>query len=305
MVQVGDGFRDQFRETGHHDRLSDLEAVAALGIRTLRYPVSWERVAPDHPEECDWSWPDARMAELRRLGVAPILGLVHHGSGPRRTCLLDPFFPERLAEFAGRVARRYPWATDWTPVNEPLTTARFSALYGHWAPHRADEPGFLRAVAVQCRGVLLAMRAVRREVPGARLVQTEDLGKTFATAPLRHQAAYENARRWLSLDLLTGRVDRAHPFRGRLLQAGVTEAELEDFRAGDLAPMLLGFNHYATSERFLDHRLALHEPHTHGGNGRDRYADTEAARVPLPPAAPAGGPGCARPPGATPNTLWR
>src|SRR4051812_18472239 len=78
-VRVGGHLRDQFRETGHHDRLADLEAVAGLGLRTLRYPVSWERVAPDAPAACDWAWHDQRLAELRRLGVAPILGLVHHG----------------------------------------------------------------------------------------------------------------------------------------------------------------------------------------------------------------------------------
>src|SRR4051812_7334331 len=135
VVRVGDHLRDQFRETGHHDRLADLAAVANLGIRTLRYPVSWERVAPDDPSLCDWAWHDTRLAELRRLGIAPILGLVHHGSGPARTSLLDPLFPEKLAEFAQQVARRYPWVEDWTPVNEPLTTARFSGLYGHWYPH--------------------------------------------------------------------------------------------------------------------------------------------------------------------------
>src|SRR4051812_5531832 len=172
VVQVGAQTRDQFRETGHHDRIADLEAVAALGIRTLRYPVSWERVEPGRAEEGHWDWPDARLAELRRLGIAPVLGLVHHGSGPAWTCLLDPAFPEKLAAFAGRVARRYPWVRDWTPVNEPLTTARFSALYGHWAPHHADEASFLRAVANQCRAVLLAMRAVRAVIPDARLVQT-------------------------------------------------------------------------------------------------------------------------------------
>ena len=32
---------------------------------------------------------------LREAGVTPIAGLVHHGSGPRDTSLLDPAFPER------------------------------------------------------------------------------------------------------------------------------------------------------------------------------------------------------------------
>jgi dTDP-4-dehydrorhamnose reductase len=62
----------------------------------------------------------------------------------------------------------------------------------------------------------------------------------------------------------------------------VAERELDDFRAGDLGPMVIGMNYYITSERFLDHRLALYPPHLHGGNGRDAYADIEAARVPLP-----------------------
>jgi hypothetical protein len=60
---------------------------------------------------------------------------VHHGSGPRHTDLLDPAFATGLADYAGAVAARYPWVTDWTPVNEPLTTARFAALYGFWYPH--------------------------------------------------------------------------------------------------------------------------------------------------------------------------
>jgi len=168
VVRVRGGLRDQFRETGHHDRIADLEAVAGLGIRTLRYPVSWERVAPDNPEKCEWSWHDERLAELRRLGITPILGLIHHGSGPAYTSLLDPGFPELLASFASRVARRYPWIGHWTPVNEPLTTARISGLYGHWYLHRTEEASFLRMLAIQYHGVLLAMRAVQQVTPGAR-----------------------------------------------------------------------------------------------------------------------------------------
>jgi len=278
VIHVRGELRDQFRDTGHHDRIEDLEAVAALGIRTLRYPVSWERVVAAGG---DWSWYDSRLAELRRLGIDPIVGLVHHGSGPSSTGLLDADFPNKLAAFAGEVAARYPWITKWTPINEPLTTARFSTLYGHWAPHRRDLRDFLRAVAIQCRAVLLAMRAVRRINPASHLVQTEDLGKTFATPRLAYQATHENERRWLSLDLLCGRVDPAHGFHAALMEAGVSTADLEDFRIGDLAPLTLGLNYYVTGERFLDHRLSLHRPETHGGNGRHRYADIEAVRMPM------------------------
>jgi beta-glucosidase/6-phospho-beta-glucosidase/beta-galactosidase len=47
--------------------------------------------------------------------------------------------PERLTEYASAVAQRYPWIEYYTPVNEPLTTARFSGLYGVWYPHGSDE----------------------------------------------------------------------------------------------------------------------------------------------------------------------
>lgn len=132
VVRIGDTWRDQLHDTGHHHRVDDLEHVAALGVRTLRYPVIWERIAPDSPDEHDWRWTDERLGLLRSLNIQPIAGLVHHGSGPHYTNLLDPEFPAKLASFAGAAAARYPWVRDWTPVNEPLTTARFSGLYGHW-----------------------------------------------------------------------------------------------------------------------------------------------------------------------------
>jgi dTDP-4-dehydrorhamnose reductase len=125
------------------------------------------------------------MLELRHQGIEPILGLVHHGSGPGYTSLADPQFPEKLARYAGQVARRYPWVRDWTPVNEPLTTARFSGLYGFWYPHAETEADFLRILFNECRGVMLAMRAIRETLPDARLVQTEDLGRNFCTERMR------------------------------------------------------------------------------------------------------------------------
>ncbi len=182
--RVGDCFSDQLERSGHAIRSKDLERLAELGIRTLRYPILWERTAPEALESPDWSWADERMEALERLGIKPIVSLLHHGSGPRYTSLLDPKFPEKLATFAVAVARRYPWVADYTPVNEPLTTARFSCLYGHWYPHVRDPLMFARAMLAQCRATLLAMQAIRAVNPGARLIQTEDLGKVFSTSAL-------------------------------------------------------------------------------------------------------------------------
>lgn len=274
--RVGDRYFDQLVRSGHHVRLGDLDLIQDLGVRTVRYPVLWERHAPRGLADADWSWADARLARLRELGIDPIVGLVHHGSGPAHTSLLDERFPEELAAYARAVAERYPWVTRFTPINEPLTTARFSALYGHWFPHARDDRSFFRALLVQCRATALAMRAIREVTPGAQLVTTEDLGATHATPCLAYQAAFENERRWLSVDLLCGRVGRAHPLRRWLVRSGVGQASLDELEASPCPPSIVGFNYYLTSERWLDEEMTRWPAWSHGGNGRHRYADVHA-----------------------------
>jgi dTDP-4-dehydrorhamnose reductase len=278
--RVGDRFYDQIARSGHDHRLDDLDRFARLGIRSLRYPVLWERTAPTDLATADWSWADQRLNRIGELGLDPVVGLVHHGSGPRHTNLLDPAFPLLLAEYAEAVARRYPWITRYTPVNEPLTTARFSALYGHWYPHARDSQSFARALLHQCRGVVLAMERIRAVNPRAQLVQTDDIGKVFSTSLLAYQARFENNRRWLTFDLLCGKVWKDHPLWGYLRNdAGISVDELRFFVDHPCPPDLIGVNYYLTSERLLDERLALYPVSTHGGNGRHEYADVEAVRL--------------------------
>ena len=282
VARIGDAFRNQILETGHVARIDDLDAIAALGIRTVRYPVLWETISPDDSAHAEWGWHDARLARLRELGVTPIAGLVHHGSGPRFTSLLDPQFPALLAEHARRVATRYPWITQFTPVNEPLTTARFSGLYGHWYPHGRSIGTFLHTLVIQCKAIVLSMQAIRRVTPQAQLIQTEDLGKTFSTPALDYQAEHENQRRWLAFDLLCGRVDQHHPWYGWFLKAGIGRDALGFFQEHVCTPDIIGINHYLTSERFLDHRHAHYPAHHHAQNDRDEYADVEAVRIDFP-----------------------
>jgi dTDP-4-dehydrorhamnose reductase len=278
--RVHDQFVSQLDQNGHHQHaLRDFERFKSLGIKAFRVPVLWERVAPDGLESADWHWSDAALDKLRELEINPIVGLLHHGSGPISTNLLDPEFPKKLAVYARAVAERYPWVLDWTPVNEPLTTARFSALYGHWYPHAQDSASFARATINQCKGVVLAIQAIRAINPEARLVQTEDLGKTWSTPSLAYQADFENERRWVSLDLISGQLKPGMPMWHGLLASGIAETELDWFLEHAHPPGIIGINHYLTSERFLDERLDRYPTHTHGGNGRDQYADVEAVRV--------------------------
>lgn len=277
--RVGDDWFNQLQLSGHAVRSDDLELIAQLGIRTLRYPILWEATAPDAAGVFDWRWADQRLRKLRELSIAPIVGLVHHGSGPRYTSLLDDTFASGLAAFAGRVAERFPWIDRFTPVNEPLTTARFSGLYGLWHPHGRSDQCFARAFMNQCRATVLAMQAVRRCNPAARLVQTEDLGTTYSTPYLRYQADFENDRRWLTWDLLCGRVGPDHALFPFLLRSGIPRQELDWFIENSCPPEIIGINHYVTSDRFLDDRITRYAEERIGGNHQDRYVDVEAVRV--------------------------
>jgi dTDP-4-dehydrorhamnose reductase len=135
------------------------------------------------------------------------------------------------------------------------------------------------ALVHQIMATALAMRAIRAVNPRARLVQTEDAGQTYSTPELDYQAAFENHRRWLSLDLLCGRVSRDHPLQDWLVGCGGHAETLDALAAQPCPPDVVGLNYYLTSDRFLDDRLERYPGVAHGGNGRDLYVDVDAVRA--------------------------
>lgn len=282
LNRVGDKYRDQLLYTGHYTRDTDMDQFAALGIKALRYPVLWERHQSRRDGHISWRFATQGLDAARRHGITPIVGLVHHGSGPAFTDLLDKNFAPYLADYARQVARQFPWVEYYTPVNEPLTTARFSGLYGHWYPHHRDNRSFLTMLLHQLKGVVMSMKAIREINPAAKLVQTEDLGKVHSTRLLAYQAAFENERRWLTYDLLCGRVDHLHSLWKYLVAAGIPEADILYFRDNPCPPAIMGLNYYITSERYLDERLERYPAHQHGGNDFQTYADTEMVRAGQP-----------------------
>ncbi len=249
----GQTVRDQLAETGHDARADDVALLGSLGVAATRLPVLWERVAPIDPRERSFAWACDRAARLRTLGIEPIVTLLHHGSGPSYTDLLDDAFPELFAEYAEAAARALPFVRRFTPINEILTTARFSALYGVWYPNARDDASFGRALTNQVRAVQLAMRRIRRVTTDAELVTTEDLqGFVAGDAGVRDYVGFLHERRWLALDMLEGRVTARHPLHAYLRdRAQVSEATFAAMRADATPIAIAGFNHYAHSERYL------------------------------------------------------
>lgn len=277
--RVANVYQDQVNRCGHHDRPDDLDCIANLGIRTLRYPVLWERTAPNRADVLDWQWPDERLNRLQELGIRPIVGLVHHGCGPHYATFDTPAFEQELPRYARRVAERYPWVRAYTPVNEPLTTARFAGLYGIWYPHGRSDRAFVTILLRQLRATVRAMAEIRAVQPEAQLIQTDDLGYTHSTPMMAYQAYFENTRRWLTWDLLNGRVTPTHEMWQYLLKSGATERELWFHVENPCPPSVIGLNHYVTSERYLDENTSRYNACTHGTNGRHHYADTEVVRA--------------------------
>src|SRR5689334_17117565 len=76
--RVGDNFYDQLVYADHYNRLGDLDLIAGLGIKKIRYPVLWEKHLSSPDAKIDWRWANERLEHLRKNGIDPIAGLTHH-----------------------------------------------------------------------------------------------------------------------------------------------------------------------------------------------------------------------------------
>jgi dTDP-4-dehydrorhamnose reductase len=268
--------RDQLAETGHGDRVEDIDGLIELGVSAVRYPVLWGW----RGEPTNWEWAVKRLRRLASAGIQPIVGLLHHGWGPDGIDPLDPEYPKQLAAYAVEVARRFPEIRTFVPVNEPLTTARFSGLYGWWDPCARDEATFARLIVAQCQAIKEAARALRRLDGSIRILVNDDTGETYGTIEVADVVNFYNTRRWLTFDLLTGKVDPHHPMWEHLTVAPGLETALEDLADDPEYPDLLGVDHYITSDRFLDHRTAAYPAEIERSRTNERFVDVEVARIP-------------------------
>ena len=57
-----------------------------------------------------------------------------------------------------------------------------------WYPHKKNDVSFVKILLNQLKATVLAMQEIRKVNPDAKLVQTEDLGKTYSTPLLSYQA---------------------------------------------------------------------------------------------------------------------
>ena len=246
---------DQLALTGHYDFWKkDFANVHGLGVRYVRYGPPIHKIFLG-PGEYDWTFADLVMNEMRRLGIRPIIDLVHFGLPDWLGDFQNPDWPRHLGDYATAFARRYPWVKYYTPVNEIYVTAVFSGLFGWWNERRMDDAAFVANVKHCCRASLLAMQAILVERPDAIFIFSESTEYVHPGSPATvERAVFMNERRFLSLDLLMGRDVSAQIYR-YLLHAGMTEAEYSWFRQPALAEIrthcVMGTDYYITNEHII------------------------------------------------------
>ncbi len=264
---------DQFAWT-QHDRQwrEDLKRAADSGATHLRYAVPWHWIEAERGRY-EWDRADERVEAIALdLGLEPVLDVMHFGTPLwLKQAVGDVEFPEALEQLTGRMVERYRGVVRaWCPVNEPLVCALFAGDFGFWPPHSRKWRGYMPVLSRVAQATSRAIRAVRRAAPEATVVLC-DAAETYQTKHerLKGEAAMRNLRRFVLMDLITGRVDHRHPLFEWLTGYGFSELDIDWLRSNPQTPDVLGLDYYPHGDWQLDWDAA-------GNRMRQRRADVPA-----------------------------
>ena len=251
-IEHGRVRRDQLEECGHYRRWrEDFRLVRALGLKVLRYGLPYYRIHLGRGRY-DWSFADDVMNEMKRLGITPILDLLHFGLPKWLGDFQNPELPIYFQEYAAAVAERYPWVRYYTPVNEIYVTAKMSAKQGIWNEQLTSDRAFVTAIKHLVAANTLACHAIAHRRPDAVIVQSESAEFIHeARADLSKVISLENKLRLISLDLLY-----AHPpdadVMTYLFDNGLTRDEYEwKMRGEPPGYQVMGNDYYGKNEKII------------------------------------------------------
>jgi beta-glucosidase len=222
---------DEYELTQHYRFWrDDLDLIASLGVRHIRYGIPWYRINPA-PGRFDWTWTDQVVPYIvQTLGIQPIVDLMHYGCPLwLEREFINPAYADRVAEYAGAFAERYGGLVRYyTPLNEPRVNAHFSGSSGVWPPHLRGQRGYVRIMMAIARGMSQTVAAVRSAQRDAVIVHVEAGSHIVAEdRALEPEVARRLEHRFLAAELQLGRVRETHPMWQWLVERGAQTADLE------------------------------------------------------------------------------
>ena len=244
--------RDMLDECGHYAHWrKDLQLVKSLGLKVLRYGLPYHRTHLG-VGKYDWSFADEAMQEIKRLGITPILDLLHFGVPDWLGNFQNPELPVHFAAYAAAVAKRYPWVRFYTPVNEIYVCAKLSGKQGKWNEQLKSDRGFITALKHLVAANTLACHAIARQRPDAVIVQSESAEYVHdISAEKSAHVALENKLRFLALDLLYAHAPDADVMC-YLLDNGLTREEYAwNMRGEPPGYQVMGNDYYGRNETML------------------------------------------------------
>jgi hypothetical protein len=192
------------------------------------------------------------LKQLQATGVEIIVDLLHHTCFPLwlRRGFLDPQFVHAFQRYVQAFARRYAWVTNYLIFNEPFATTLFSGAMGVWYPYRTGSRSFARMIVNVCKAICRIAKWLICHVPGVQLMfnDTCEFHKALDTTSVSW-VNYLNVRRFLSYDLVLGKVTSLHPLYRYLKRRGIHEEELAFFQEHPARLNLLMLDYYAGHEQ--------------------------------------------------------
>ena len=206
-----DGRRLDLVAATRHDVLADRDyaRMSRLGITAARESLRWHLVERS-PQRYDFRPEATRVAAAARAGVTVAWDLCHFG-WPDDVDPLARDFPARYAAWATAVARFIGAEQDppywFAPQNEISFLTWAGGEVGVMNPFARERGAELKRALV--RATILAMDAIREELPIARFIHPEPLINVAADPSRpheRHHAAQATAAQFEAWDMLAGLV---------------------------------------------------------------------------------------------------
>lgn len=249
-IENGKLRRDLLEECGHYERFEeDLNLIKELGLQVVRYGLPYYKIN-FAPGKYDWEFADLAMQKIQELELTPVLDLMHFGVPDWIGNYQNPELPVRFADYAARVAERYPWVRFYTPVNEIYVTARISAKEGVWNEQLKSDRAFVTAIKHAVAASILATHEIAKRRNDCIIIQAESAEYLHeAHAVVSEETRLFNKRRLIALDLLYAHPPDADIYR-YLLDNGLTREEYDWFMAGEPPGFqIMGNDYYGRNER--------------------------------------------------------